>query len=187
MQPLLFCFGPTRRAERASRGDRIDDRRDGHRRQRSRDPRRQEPDPGRGDVAVRPRRRGAGRHRGRRRCRAEEAGARQPPCRAPGGRVGHPDQPAVQAHLAGVPSRGHGDPRARCGDRRRVAHDDGRTVLRGEPGAAAGDGRRGEGRGRDHPARRRVQAAHQSRTRSRGSGSRHSATWRKRAIAPGSR
>ena len=114
------------------------------------------------DVTARPRGRGAGGHRGRRRGRAAEAGARQPPRRAAGGRVGHPDQPAVQADLARVPSRGHGDPRARCGDRRRLVDDDGRTVLRGEPGAADGDGRCGEGRRRDHPARRRIQAAHQS-------------------------
>ena len=74
-------------------------------------------------------------------------------------RARHPDQPAVQADLARVPSRGHGHPGPRRGHRRRVADDDGRAVLGREPGAAVRDGRRGQGGRRDDPARRRVQAA----------------------------
>ena len=75
-----------------------------------------------------------------------------------GRRVGHPDQPAVQADVARIPPRGHRDPGPRRGDRRRVADGHGRAMLRGEPGAAVRDGRRG-GRGRRHdPARRRLQA-----------------------------
>ena len=46
-------------------------------------------------------------------------------------------------------------------DRRRLADDDGRPVLGREPRAAVRDRRRGQGRRRDDPARRRVQAADQ--------------------------
>ena len=46
-------------------------------------------------------------------------------------------------------------------DRRRVADGDGRAVLGREPRPAVRDGRRGRGRRRDDPPRRRVQAADQ--------------------------
>ena len=104
---------------------------------------------------------GASRHRGRRRGRPRKQELPSRLAALPGVESVTADQPAVQAHLARVPPRGHGDPRARCGDRRRFVDDDGRTVLRGEPGPAVGDGRCGEGRRRDDPARRRVQAADQ--------------------------
>ena len=129
------------------------------RRQRGGDPRRQEPDPRRGSDAVRPRQRRSDDGGRRRRDRGAPAGAaralRDPPRR----RVGHADQPSVQADLARVPPGGHGHPRPRRGHRRRVADDDGRAVLGREPRAAVRDGRRGEGGRRHDPARRRVQAA----------------------------
>ena len=76
-------------------------------------------------------------------------------------RAGHADQPAVQADVARVPPRGHRHPGARRGHRRRLADDHGRAVLGREPRPAVRDGRRGQGRRRDDPARRRVQAADQ--------------------------
>ena len=51
-----------------------------------------------------------------------------------------------------------------------VAHGDGRAVLGREPRPAVRDRRRGRGRRRDDPPRRRVQAADDRRTASRGSG-----------------
>ena len=87
-------------------------------------------------------------------------------------RHGHPDQPPVQADLARVPPRGHRHPGPRCGHRRRLADDDGRTVLGREPRPAVRDRRRGQGR----RARRSCAAARSSRaparTPSRGSASR---------------
>ena len=96
-------------------------------------------------------------------------------------RAGHADLPPVQADVARVPSRGHRDPRARCGDRRRLAHRHGRPLLGREPRAADGDGDRGQGR----RARRSSAAARSSRGRrptpSRAWASRRSATSPRRA------
>ena len=105
----------------------------------------------------------------------------------PGRRLGHPDQPAVQADLARVPPGGHGHPRPRRGHRRRVADGHGRAVLGREQGAAVRDGRRGQGSRGDDPARRRVQAADLARTRSRASASRACATSPRRASGPACR
>ena len=63
-------------------------------------------------------------------------------------RVGHPDQPAVQADVARVPPRGHGHPGPRRGHRRRLADRDGRPVLGRESRAAVRDRRRRQGRRR---------------------------------------
>ena len=98
--------------------------------------------------------------------------------RLPGRRDGHADQPAVQAHLARVPPRGHGHPGARRGHRRRVADDDGRAVLGREPRPAVRDRRRG----RRRPARRSCAAARSSRGRAR-TRSRVSASRRLRYLA----
>ena len=134
------------------------------RRQRSRDPGRQEPDPGRGADAVRPRRPERQRRRSRWSARSGRGASDAPVSRLGGParrRAGHPDQPPVQADVARVPSRGHRHPGPRCGDRRRLADDDGRPVLGREPRPAVRDGRCGQGRRRHDPARRRLQAADQ--------------------------
>ena len=101
------------------------------------------------------------RDRGRRRARWQEGGPRGAP-RGPSRRgARHADLAPVQADLARVPSRGHGHPHPGRGRRRRIAHDDGRPVLRREPRPAVRDGRRGQGGRRHDPAGRRVQATDQ--------------------------
>ena len=143
--------------------------------------RRQEPHPGRGADAIRPRGHGARGHRRRRRDRAAQAGPHEPARGAARRRDRHPDQPTVQADLARVPPGGHRHPGPRRDDRRRVADDDGRALLDREPGPAVGDGRRAWRR----PAPRSSAAARSSRararTRSRAWASRRSATWPRRA------
>ena len=156
-RPLLFCLAgrPTRRHQR-------DVRRDDRRRQRGRDPRRQEPDPGRGPDAVRPRRGGADGHRRRRRDRAAQAGAARAASRAlPGvesvtpisrpfkltSREFHPEDTVIRVLDAVI---GDGSLTMMAGP----CSVESREQLFETADAV-------EGRRRDDPARRRVQAADQ--------------------------
>ena len=77
------------------------------------------------------------------------------------GRAGSPDHEAVQARQPRVSQGRHGSVRGQGEDRRRQPRHDRRTVRRRE---LRGDGHRGpvrEGRRREHPPRRGLQAAHQ--------------------------
>ena len=89
--------------------------------------------------------------------------------------------------VARVPPRGHGHPRPRRGDRRRLADGHGRALLGREPRPAVRDRRRRRGR-RARPSSAAAPSSRgRARTPSRASASRRCATWPRPASGPGCR
>ena len=105
----------------------------------------------------------------------------------PGRRAGAADPEAVQARLAGAPARPDRDRSPRAADRRPVLRLHRRPVHGRDARADARDGPGRPRRGRDDAPRRRLQAAHLARTRSRVSASRRSRSSPRRATRPGCR
>ena len=123
---------------------------------------------GRCERARQPRPRRDGDRGDRRAGAARDAAARGLPRR----RAGAADPEAVQARLARAPARPDRDRSPRAADRRPVLRLHRRPVHGRDARADARDGAGGARRGRDDAPRRRLQAAHLARTRSRASASR---------------